>query len=127
MIPLWPAAGVWLFIVLPQLAWNTDALRDNEWLELGRFARGCLWLLVRTWPYSRVYRWSIAWRQAFPEPERCPVCYQVRPSLRHYLDHFPGEHRAWDEAQQAYDDRYWTPPTDPAEAVRWLEERTPHQ
>lgn len=67
---------------------------------------------------------SVAWQRAFPEPDRCPVCRTAQPTLLHFLDHFPGEHQAWFDAQEAYDDRYWTPPSDPVEAVRWLDERT---
>lgn len=131
LLALWPAIAVWLLMVLPQMAWNADRLRDSEWLELGRGWRAFLWLVTHTWPYSKLYKYQREWQRVFPEPPpkpRCPLCGSPTTDalvLYHLLEwHFPGEQDAWEQAEDAVADRYWTPPTDPAEAVRWLEERT---
>jgi hypothetical protein len=56
---LWPVAAVWLFMVLPYLAYSAPVLR-RELDPLPWWLRAMLWSLEHSWPYGKIARFGRA-------------------------------------------------------------------
>ncbi len=62
---LWPAAAVWLLIVLPQMAWSGRSVLEQEWLQpVPLVLRVPIWVGQHVWPYSKIARAHERWDQA---------------------------------------------------------------
>jgi len=124
---LWPAVLCWACIALPSLAWSSYRLTHQDELVWPWWFRAFTWLVVHTWPYTKIARMGAVFAQRQDERRAqrlaasCSVCHRIPAKvleLQHVLDHFPGEDEAWDAI-------WWRPPTfkTQEEADRWLAAR----
>lgn len=140
LLALWPAALVWLFLVLPQLAWSSPKLlAPDAPFPLPWYLRWPMRALQHVWPYSRIVALSVRLDHL---PGRrsatgmnCAICGMWSGTISlpgHLMYHFPGEEAAWRRSESSWQERdeslrrqWFTPPSGltPQQADEWLDAR----